>query len=282
MRSPGGTRSAGRAALGRVELVARVDVAELEPLAQPARTWPAVWPVFGERLVPSKSSGIGTWGRKLMLGPVRAGGRAGPRRSAAVLHRGDAPRRKAAAVAGLVDQIDDRVLDVAGAQEVGVHRVHDPRPVHGALRRAQRLPQHLPAEHELRADVAALAAEDRVLDALQAHQIEQFDQFETGKSWRDYTDAPRPVVQGMRCEPARLEHCAHGNNGPGSRAARRRPDRRWPAPVRYPGPRGRRCSAATATALQLRQQRERRRSARPCRAPSLAARVRSRRGTDRG
>src|SRR3546814_7170144 len=66
------------------------------------------------------------------------------------------------------------MLDVARAQEVGVQRVRVARLGQRRLRRRQRLPQHLPAEHVLGADVAALAAEQVVLEPLQREQFDQF------------------------------------------------------------------------------------------------------------
>ncbi|KAG1246515.1 hypothetical protein G6F68_014609 [Rhizopus microsporus] len=76
-----------------------------------------------------------------------------------MLDRGDPAHREAAAIAGTVHVVDDRVVDVAGAQEIGVQRMHVAAVVDRSLRRGQCLAQHLPAEHVLGADVAALPAE---------------------------------------------------------------------------------------------------------------------------
>ena len=91
-----------------------------------------------------------------------------------VLDRGHAPHREAAAVAGAVDVVDDRMLDIAGAQEIGVQRMRRTRHRQRRLRRRQRLPEHLAAEHVLGADVAALAAEQVVLETFQRQQFDQF------------------------------------------------------------------------------------------------------------
>ena len=46
--------------------------------------------------------------------------------------------------------------------------------VHGALGGGQRLAQHLAAEHEMRADIPALAAEQVVLQTLEFEQVDEF------------------------------------------------------------------------------------------------------------
>ena len=63
-------------------------------------------------------------------------------------------------------------------------RVHVAHGVDGALRGRQRLPEHLAAEHVLGADVAALAAEQIVLEAFEAKQVDQLcdDGFGHGNS----------------------------------------------------------------------------------------------------
>ncbi|KAG0740209.1 hypothetical protein G6F24_017091 [Rhizopus arrhizus] len=68
-----------------------------------------------------------------------------------MLDRGDPAHREAAAIAGTVHVVDDRVVDVAGAQEIGVQRMHVAAVVDRSLRRGQCLAQHLPAEHVLAA-----------------------------------------------------------------------------------------------------------------------------------
>ena len=57
--------------------------------------------------------------------------------------------------------------------EIGVQRVHVAAVVDRGLCRGQRLAQHLPAEHVLGADVAALPAEQVVLQPLQREQVDQ-------------------------------------------------------------------------------------------------------------
>jgi hypothetical protein len=88
----------------------------------------------------------------------------------AVLDRGHAAHRKAVAVAGAVHVEDDRRLDVARAQEIGVQRMHAPAFFDRLLRCRQRLAQDLPAEHVFGADVAALAAEQVVFESLEREQ----------------------------------------------------------------------------------------------------------------
>src|SRR4029079_16855311 len=88
--------------------------------------------------------------------------------------RGHAAHRETAAVARALDVVDDRVLDVARAQEVRVQRMRVAVGVDGLLRGGERLPEHLAAEHVARADVATFAAEQVVLEALELEQGEQF------------------------------------------------------------------------------------------------------------
>src|SRR3546814_16372250 len=76
----------------------------------------------------------------------------------AVLDRRHPADRERATVAGAVDLVDDRMLDVARAQEVGVQRVRVARLGQRRLRRRQRLTQHLPAANALGADGEARAA----------------------------------------------------------------------------------------------------------------------------
>ena len=90
----------------------------------------------------------------------------------AVLDRDDAPRAEALAVARDVDLVDDRRVHVARQQEVRVQRVHLTRAGRVARGR-KRLAEHLPAEHSVPAEVAALPAEDVVLDALELEQVQQ-------------------------------------------------------------------------------------------------------------
>ena len=65
---------------------------------------------------------------------------------------------------------------IAGAHEIGVQRMRTAAAgaaFHRGLRRRQGLAQHLAAEDVLGADVAALAAEQVVLEALEAEQVDQ-------------------------------------------------------------------------------------------------------------
>ena len=82
-----------------------------------------------------------------------------------MLDRDDAPAGEAATVAAAIHLEYDRGIDVAAAQEIGVQRMHQAA-VHRPRRRHQRLTENLPAEYLRRADVAALAAEQIVFEAL--------------------------------------------------------------------------------------------------------------------
>ena len=77
----------------------------------------------------------------------------------AVLARGDASRREAAAVTQTLDVIDDRNFRIARQQEVGVHRMRRPAGLDGAYRGDQRLADDLAAEHALPAALWRVAAE---------------------------------------------------------------------------------------------------------------------------
>ncbi|GAE49672.1 hypothetical protein XPU_1204 [Xanthomonas arboricola pv. pruni str. MAFF 311562] len=57
----------------------------------------------------------------------------------AMLDRSDPAHRKTAAIAGAIDVVDDRVVDIAGAQEIGMQGVRLAAVVHGGLRGGQRL-----------------------------------------------------------------------------------------------------------------------------------------------
>ena len=74
-----------------------------------------------------------------------------------MLDRGDAAHRETTAIAGAFDVVNDRCLDVAGAQEIGMQGMRCTFFWHGLLGRRQRLAQDLPTEHEARADVATFA-----------------------------------------------------------------------------------------------------------------------------
>ena len=92
-----------------------------------------------------------------------------------MLDRDHAPAGEAAAVAAAVHLEHDRHVEVAAAQEIRVQRVHLPA-LHRARGGHQRLPEHLAAEHLRRADVAALAAKQVVLDPLEVEQLQQLRQ----------------------------------------------------------------------------------------------------------
>ena len=90
----------------------------------------------------------------------------------AVLDRDDAAVAEALAVARELDLVDDRRIDVARHEEVRVQRVHVAI-LDGVARGRQRLAEHLAAEHARAAQVAALAAKDPILDALELEQLEE-------------------------------------------------------------------------------------------------------------
>ena len=91
----------------------------------------------------------------------------------AVLDRSHAPHREAAAIARAIDLVDDRMLDVACLEEICMQRMRVARGFERRVRGRQCLAQHLPAEHVLGADVAALAAEQVVLEAFEREQVDQ-------------------------------------------------------------------------------------------------------------
>src|SRR6185312_13061426 len=84
-----------------------------------------------------------------------------------MLDRLDAAHGKTVSVAGTIDVVDDRCLDVARAQEIRMQRVRGPLGIGRLLRRRKRLAKHLAAEHVAGADVAALAAEQVVFQAFE-------------------------------------------------------------------------------------------------------------------
>ena len=78
-----------------------------------------------------------------------------------------------APVADAVDLVEDRHGGVAGAQEVGVQRVHRPVVVDGAGGGDEGLAGHLAAEHPLALLVGADAPEDVDLDGLEVEQRDE-------------------------------------------------------------------------------------------------------------
>src|SRR5262249_11839089 len=90
-----------------------------------------------------------------------------------VLDRSHAPAAEAVAIAAAIDEIDDRRVEVAPLQEVGVQRMHYPLLSDGRVRSAQRLTEHLAAEYLRGTDIAARAAEQVVLESLELEQIDQ-------------------------------------------------------------------------------------------------------------
>ena len=123
--------------------------------------------------------GIGSWWSRPDSAIVEAGLQVEDR--PAVLDGDDAPGGEAAPVADPVDLVEDRHRRVAGAQEVGVQRVHVAlRLVDRAARRDQSLAGHLTAEHPLALVVGRAPAEDVDLDRL---QVEQRHEVVDGGHW---------------------------------------------------------------------------------------------------
>ena len=89
-----------------------------------------------------------------------------------MLNRDDPARGEVIAVARPVDLVDDRRIEVAAAQKVGVQRVDDAI-LDRRGRRHQRLTEHLAAEYLRDADVAAFAAKQVQLEPLERHDLEQ-------------------------------------------------------------------------------------------------------------
>ena len=89
-----------------------------------------------------------------------------------VLNRNDAAVAECLAVPGPVDVVDDRCGDIAATQEIGMQGMRGP-PVDRVVRRRQRLPENLTTENLRAADVAALAAEDVLLDPLELEQMQE-------------------------------------------------------------------------------------------------------------
>ena len=90
-----------------------------------------------------------------------------------VLAGDDAPGAERPAVAGRLGVVEDRDGRVAGPQEVGVQRVHDPVGVDRAGRGDQGLAGDLPAEDPLQGRLRLAPAEDPVPDRLEVEQGEQ-------------------------------------------------------------------------------------------------------------
>ena len=79
---------------------------------------------------------------------------------------------KLRAVAAAIDLVDDRRVEVAAAQEIGMQRVHRAA-LDRAAGRHERLAEHLSTEYLRAADVAALAAEQVHLETLELEQADQ-------------------------------------------------------------------------------------------------------------
>ena len=91
----------------------------------------------------------------------------------AVLDRRDAAAGEAVAVAAAIDEVDDRRVEVAAPQEIGVQRMHHAAGIDRRVGGLQRLAQHLAAVDLRAADVAARAAKDVDLEPFELQQLQQ-------------------------------------------------------------------------------------------------------------
>ncbi len=89
----------------------------------------------------------------------------------AVLDGHDAPVGEALTVQASVDLVDDRRVEIAAAEEVGVQGMHDTA-LHRGAGGAERLAEHLSAKDLRAADVAAFAAKQVDLDLLELEQTQ--------------------------------------------------------------------------------------------------------------
>ena len=154
------------------------------------------------------------------LGAVEAGLQVEDR--PAVLDGHHPPGGEALAVTDAIDLVEDRYGRIAGAEEVGMERVHgSARVVDRPGGRHQRLPGHLASEHPLPVLVGGQAAEDVDLDDLQVEQPDQL--LERARA------APGTAARGHR------RHVDTSLTTAGGRCPR--PDRRATAPIpRSPTP----------------------------------------------
>ena len=88
-----------------------------------------------------------------------------------MLDRHHASHGKTATVARTVDLVNDRCLDIAAPQEIGMQGVR-PAIFDGVVRGRQRLPDNLSAEDLGAANVAALAAKDVVVYAFEFEKLD--------------------------------------------------------------------------------------------------------------
>ena len=75
-------------------------------------------------------------------------------------------------VAAAIHLIDDRQIEIAAPQKIGVERV-DPQIVDGGVSGQQRLPEHLPTEDLRATDIAALAAKQVDFQSLEFELLQQ-------------------------------------------------------------------------------------------------------------
>jgi len=117
----------------------------------------------------------------------------------AVLDRNDAARRERLAVTNPVDLVEDRIVWVARAQEVGVERV-DESLLDGAPGRNERLRRDLAAEDAQSGPFEVPTSEDVHLDGLEVEESEEFG--DASSHGRDGTlRAMATTGQPSRCAP---------------------------------------------------------------------------------
>src|SRR5512136_1635605 len=85
---------------------------------------------------------------------------------------GDAPRRKALAIAHAIDVVDDRYFGITRQQEVGVQGMRRPA-FNSAHRGHQCLSNHLAAKYALPADLRRAAAEQVHFQRFEIENVEQ-------------------------------------------------------------------------------------------------------------
>src|SRR4051812_39304840 len=90
-----------------------------------------------------------------------------------MLDAGDAPRRKALAVAQAIDKVDDGRLEISRQNEIAVQRMCFARAFHGSARRHERLREHLPAKNAPGAEVSVVAAVDVALERLELEEMDE-------------------------------------------------------------------------------------------------------------
>ena len=166
------------------EPVARVDRADLDRAGAQEEAAELLGDLVADLLAQlafgAERVGIGDVGHRVLV--VQAfGGRLEARRHVedrlALLHRDDAAIGEAAAFEIADDAVDDRVILVARAHEIGVNRVRDLVAVHRSLSGLESLCDNLPSEHAADAAGKAGAAIEIGVDLLDVEEGgEQLDE----------------------------------------------------------------------------------------------------------